>query len=124
MRSRLPTCWATAAVFISCEWPEVIANSPSMAIIFRLSGAPTMSQKAALPAEVAMPIPDGPPLTSLVRSVVSECPARDLMPLMAACDMSGWSTRSLSWRIVSRAPLPRLNPSASMDSIEVSGSAK
>jgi hypothetical protein len=32
------------------------------------------SQKAALPAAVAMPIPDGPPFTSLVRSVVSAWP--------------------------------------------------
>ena len=38
-----------------------MANSPSIAMILRLSGAPTMSQKAALPAEVAMPMPDGPP---------------------------------------------------------------
>ena len=35
------------------------------------------SQNAALPAAVAMPMPDGPPLTSLVTSVDSMCPDSD-----------------------------------------------
>ena len=47
--------------------------------------APTMSQNAALPAAVAMPIPEGPPFTSLVTSVLSACPDKARMP------------RSLAW---------------------------
>ena len=47
---------------------------------FRELGAPTISQNAALPAEVAMPTPDGPPFTSLVTSMLSAWPASALMP--------------------------------------------
>ena len=70
-----------AWVFSSCAWPAHMANSPSKAMIFgEPIGAPTMSQKAALPAAVAMPTPDGPPLTSLVTSVDSMCPDSARMP--------------------------------------------
>ena len=69
-RRRLPTFSASACVLSSCAWPSDIANSPSNAMTFGDSiGAPTMSQNAALPAAVAMPMPDGPPLTSLVTSM-------------------------------------------------------
>ena len=71
-----------------------MANSPSIAIIFRLSGAPTISQNAALPAAVAMPMPEGPPFTSFVRSVVSEWPASERIPRIFACAIAGWSARS------------------------------
>ena len=71
-RSRLPTFIASACVFSSCAWPSVIANSPSKAMIFGPPmPAPTTSQKAALPAAVATPTPDGPPFTSLVTSMLS-----------------------------------------------------
>ena len=39
-----------------------------------------MSQNAALPAAVAIPMPEGPPFTSLVRSVLSACPASARIP--------------------------------------------
>ena len=123
IRSLFPTCCARACVFISCEWPDVIANSPSTARILRVSGAPIISQKAAFPAAVAMPMPDGPPLTSLVRSVVSECPDRGRMPRFLACCIKGWLSRSLSLRRFANASFPLLNPSASIESIDCSGSA-
>ena len=42
----------------------------------------------ALPAAVATPMPDGPPLTSLVRSMLSAWPARALMPRAFASSMT------------------------------------
>ena len=72
IRSRLPTCIAMAWVLSSWACPSVIANSPSNAMIFGVPmGAPMTFQNAALPAAVAIPTPEGPPLTSLVRSVDS-----------------------------------------------------
>lgn len=43
-------------------------------------GAPMTSQNAAFPAAVAIPTPDGPPLTSLVTSMDSMCPDSARMP--------------------------------------------
>ena len=92
IRSRLPTCSAMAWVLISCAWPSVIANSPSKAMIFGVPiGAPMMSQKAAFPAAVAIPTPEGPPLTSLVTSMDSMCPDRARIPRPLAWANSGWS---------------------------------
>ena len=122
MRSRLPTFWATACVFISCEWPDVMANSPSRATILGESPAPMKSQKAALPAAVAMPMPDGPPFTSLMRSVVSACPASERMPRSLACANSGSSARPLSSSSVASAPAPRRKPRQSIGSMAISGS--
>ena len=99
-----------------------MANSPSMARILRLSGAPIMSQKAALPAAVAIPMPEGPPLTSLVTSVVSAWPARYLMPRILAWAIKGWSSRLFCSNRFFNAPDPRRNPKASMDSMAISGS--
>ena len=124
MRSRLPTCWATAWVFSSCECPEVIANSPSRATTFGDGPAPMKSQKAALPAAVAMPMPDGPPLTSLVRSVVSECPASERMPRSPAWAKSGSPSTPASASSVASAPAPRRKPRQSMDSIATAGSTR
>ena len=123
-RSRLPTCMATACVFSSWAWPSVMANSPSMLSTFRLSGAPMKFQNAALPAAVAMPMPDGPPFTSLVTSVVSECPARARMPRSPACANSGWSSSPLSFRSVARAPAPRRKPRASIGRMASPGSTR
>ena len=90
MRSRLPACTAIACVFSSCACPAHIANSPSKATIFGESmSAPRKSQKAALPAAVARPTPDGPPLTSLVTSVDSMWPDSARMPRPLACANSG-----------------------------------
>ncbi len=89
-RRRLPVWSAMACVFSSCAWPAHMANSPSKATIFgRPIGAPTMSQNAALPAAVAMPTPEGPPLTSLVTSVDSMCPDSARMPRPFACAKRG-----------------------------------
>ena len=59
-----------------------------------------MSQNAALPAAVAMPTPEGPPLTSLVTSVDSMWPDSARMPRPFACANSGWSASPLSWSSV------------------------
>ena len=100
------------------------ANSPSMAITLGFAiGAPMKSQKAALPAALAMPTPEGPPLTSLVRSQVSEWPDSERMPRSLACAKSGSSARPRSARSVFSAPAPRRKPRASIDSMEVFGSA-
>ena len=124
MRSRLPTRCATAWVLNSWEWPEVMANSPSSATIFGASPAPMKSQNAALPAAVAMPMPDGPPFTSLMRSVVSECPARERMPRTLAWAKSGSSARPASSSSVFNACAPRRKPSASMASMATCGSTR
>ena len=90
IRSRLPTCSAIAWVLSSWACPSLMANSPSNAMIFGVPmGAPTMSQNAAFPAAVAMPTPDGPPLTSLVTSVDSMCPESARMPRPLAWANSG-----------------------------------
>ena len=81
-----------AWVFSSWAWPAHIANSPSKATTLGTpAGAPMTSQNAALPAAVAIPIPDGPPLTSFVTSVDSMCPDSARMPRPLACANSGWS---------------------------------
>src|SRR5579884_2288617 len=68
---------------------DALPISPSSAITFGDSGAPATSQKAAFPAAVAMPMPEGPPFTSLVQSVLSACPERARMPRPLACANRG-----------------------------------
>ena len=125
MRRRFPTWSAMAWVFSSWAWPAHIANSPSKAMTLGdPGGAPMKSQNAALPAAVAMPMPEGPPLTSFVTSVDSMCPDSERMPRPFAWANSAWSASPWSASRVLSAPAPRRKPSASTDSIASSGATR
>ena len=69
-----------------------------------------------------MPMPEGPPFTSLVTSVLSECPDNALIPRILAWANIGWSANPFSSRIVSNPSFPLLNPSASIERSPAFGS--
>ena len=73
-----------------------------------------MSQNAALPAAVAMPTPDGPPLTSLVTSVDSMWPESARMPRPLACANS----RMIDQTLIGQQLLQRAGAAAESQRID------